>query len=162
MRMISVLLLSAALVTPSSLVMAQTAPAAFTLTQDQLIALLAQCRANACAAGVSQLIAQARAANLSKPEFSAVVARIAATLVQATRNDSTLQTEVIAALNLASAETFGSLSDALVQVVALIQSGNIDDVEEEAVAQAFEPEETRDNGTIEIAPDAGPVIASGS
>ena len=98
----------------------------------------------------------------SKPEFSAVVARIAATLVQELRNDPALQTEILAGLTLASTETFGSLSNALEQVIALIQSGNIDDVEEEAVAQAIEPDETRNNGDVEIPPDAGPVVASGS
>jgi hypothetical protein len=145
MRVIPMLLLSAALLTPAAQSMAQTLPGtppAFTLTQDQLAALLAQCRAGNCTAGVQELIAAARAAGLSSQEFSTVVATIAATLVQATRNDPTLAAEVISALTVAATQTRGELSDTLEQIAALISSGNINDIDLNAVAQVLEPTET--------------------
>lgn len=156
MRVIPMLLLSAALLTPAAQSMAQTLPGtppAFTLTQDRLAALLAQCRAGNCTAGVQELIAAARAAGLSREEFSAVVATIAATLIAETRNDPTLAAEVVAALTVAAGETRGELSDTLEQLAALISSGDIDDIDLDAVAQVLEPAELIGNDNIAVDDD---------
>jgi hypothetical protein len=141
MRVIPMLLLSAALLTPAAQTFAQTLPGtppAFTLTQDQLAALLAQCRAGNCAASLQEILTAARAAGLSPQEFSAVVATLAATLVEATRNDPTLAAEVVAALTVASGQTTGDLSEVLSQIASLITTGNIDDIDLNAVALAIE------------------------
>jgi hypothetical protein len=141
MRVIPMLLLSAALLAPAAQSMAQTLPGtppAFTLTQDQLAALLAECRAGNCAGGIQQLLAAARAAGLSPQEFSAIVGTITATLIEAVRNDPTLAGEVVAALTVAASQTNGNLSNVLEQVAALITSGNIDDINVEAIALSFE------------------------
>lgn len=141
MRVIPMLLLSAALLAPAAQSMAQTLPGtppAFTLTQDQLAAMLAQCRAGNCAAGVQQLIALARAAGLNAAEFSAIVATITATLVEAIRNEPALAAQVVEALTVVASNTAGQLAEVLTQIAALIQAGNIDAIDLTAVAAALE------------------------
>jgi len=157
MRMISVLMLSASLLATPSLVTAQALPGtppAFTLSQAALNALLAQCRAGACSAGVAAIIAQARAAGLDGAQLNAVIASIAATLVEAAGDEPELATQIAAAVEVLSAEASGELTFALEEVVALIESGAVDDVDLDAIAQAA-TSTTNTDDEVEEAPGAG-------
>ncbi len=142
MRVFSALLLSAALTLPMSMASAQVLPGtppAFTLTQADLDALLASCRAGGCAGAVQAILAAARAAGLSVQELDAIIQQVATSLVEAARQDPQLAAEVSNAIEVtAAASSSAALSQALLDIVAAIDAGQIDTIDLTALAQAID------------------------